>query len=78
MRTHDGREVDLLIEFQDYYYAFEIKMAEKVSQTDARHLFNLEEFLDKPVKKAFLLSNDFRTQYFDEKTVALHAAMFLG
>lgn len=53
-------------------------MAEKVSQTDARHLFNLEEFLDKPVKKAFLLSNDFRTQYFDEKTVALHAAMFLG
>lgn len=78
LRTHDGREVDLLIEFQDYYYAFEIKMAEKVSQTDARHLFNLEEFLDKPVKKAFLLSNDFRTQYFDEKTVALHAAMFLG
>ena len=78
LRTHDGKEVDLLIEFEHYYYAFEIKMAEKVSRTDARHLFNLEEILDKPIKKAFLLSNDFRIQYFDEKTVAMHAAMFLG
>lgn len=78
LRTHDGKEVDLLIEFQDYYYAIEIKMAEKVNKTDAKHLFGLEVILDKPVKKAFLLSNDVRTQYFDEKTIAVHAAMFLG
>jgi hypothetical protein len=38
----------------------------------------LEEILDKPVKKAFLLSNDETTQYFDDKTIAVHAAMFLG
>ncbi len=78
LRTHDGREVDLLLEYQDFYYAFEIKMAERVSRTDAKHLFNLEDFLDKPVKKAFLLSNDPETKYFDEKTIAIHAAHFLG
>jgi predicted AAA+ superfamily ATPase len=78
IRTHDNKEVDLLLEFPDYYYAFEIKMAQKVSKTDARHLFGLEEILDKPVKKAFILSKDNETKYFDHNIVALHAAMFLG
>jgi len=78
LRTHDGKEVDLLLEFPDCYYAFEIKMASKVSSVDAKHLFGLEEILDKPVKKAFLLSNDEETKHFDDKTVAVHAAMFLG
>jgi predicted AAA+ superfamily ATPase len=78
LRTHDGKEVDLLLEFPDYFYAFEIKTAAKVNRVDAKHLFGLEAILDKPVKKAFLLSNDEETQYFDNKTVALHAAMFLG
>jgi predicted AAA+ superfamily ATPase len=78
LRTHDGKEVDLLLEFPDYYYAFEIKMASRVNQHDARHLFDLEKILDKPVKKAFLLSNDEETKYFDDKTMAVNAAMFLG
>ena len=78
LRTHDGKEVDLLLEFPDYYYAFEIKMTNKVSKTDAKHLFGLEEIVDKPIKKAFLLSNDEETKYFDDKTIAIHAAMFLG
>ena len=78
LRTHDGKEVDLLLEFPDYYYAFEIKMANKVNKVDAKHLFGLEHILDKPIKKAFLISNDEKTQEFDEKTVAVHAAMFLG
>jgi predicted AAA+ superfamily ATPase len=78
LRTHDGKEIDLLLEFPDYYYAFEIKMANKVNKTDARHLFGLEELLDKPVKKAFVLSNDDETQYFSDNIVAIHAAMFLG
>ena len=30
------------------------------------------------VKKAFLLSNDEKIQYFDDKTIAIHTAMFLG
>jgi len=78
LRTHDGKEVDLLLEFPEYYYVFEIKMAARVSHTDAKHLFGLEEILDKPIKKAFLLSNDPETKYFDERTIAVHAAMFLG
>jgi predicted AAA+ superfamily ATPase len=78
LRTHDGKEVDLLLEFSDHYYAFEIKMTNKVAKTDAKHLWGLEEILDKPVKKAFLLSNDETTQYFDDKTIAVNAAMFLG
>jgi len=78
LRTHDGKEIDLLLEFPDYYYAFEIKMANKVNKVDARHLFGLEEILDKPIKKAFLLSNDEETQHFDDKIIAVHTAMFLG
>ena len=31
LRTQDGREIDLLVETQDGYYAFEIKMAYKIS-----------------------------------------------
>ncbi len=78
LRTHDNKEVDLLLEFPDYYYAFEINMAAKVSHTDAKHLFGLEAILDKPLRKAFVISNDPETKYFDEKTMAIHAAMFLG
>ena len=78
LRTHDGKEVDLLLEFPDYYYAFEIKMANRVSKVDAKHLLGLDEIVDKPIKKAFLLSNDEETKQFDDKTVAVHAAMLLG
>ena len=78
LRTFDNKEVDLLLEFPDYYLAFEIKMATKVTQTDAKHLMALQEIIDKPLKKAFILSNDVETKHFDEKTVALHAAMFLA
>lgn len=78
LRTHDGKEVDLLIEFPDFFYAVEIKMTQKVNKSDAKHLSGLEEILNKPVKKAFLLSNDPQTQTFDDKTIALHVGMFLG
>lgn len=78
LRTHDGKEVDLLLECEDGYYAFEIKMSERVSKTDARHLMNIEEILDKPLKKAFILSNDVRTQELTDKITAVHAAMFLA
>lgn len=78
LRTHDGKEVDLLIETQDGYYAFEIKMAEHVTATDARHLRNLQEFLDKPLLHSFLLSNDNQTHQFSDKITAVSAAYFLG
>lgn len=78
LRTYDGKEIDLLLEFPDFYYAFEIKMAAKVSRIDAKHLFDLEKILDKPLRKAFVLSNDNETKIFDDKIVAVNAAMFLG
>ncbi len=79
LRTHDGKEVDLLIEFENYFFAFEMKQTDSVSVSDARHLRNLEEILDKPIRQSFILSADPRTQYFyDGKVIAVHFAMFLG
>jgi len=53
-------------------------MTDHVAKTDARHLKDLEDILDKPLLKAFILSNDSSTTYFDEKVVAICAPMFLG
>ena len=78
LRTHDGKEVDLLVELPEGYFAFEIKMAEHVSATDARHLRNLQEFLDKPLLHSFLLSNDNQTHQFSDSITAVSAAYFLG
>lgn len=78
LRTFDGKEVDLLIEVAEGYFAFEIKMTDHVSKTDARHLKDLDNLLDKPLLKAFILSNDLSTTHFDEKIVAVNASMFLG
>ncbi|MBN2264024.1 MAG: ATP-binding protein [Prolixibacteraceae bacterium] len=78
LRTHDGKEIDLIVELQHGYYAIEIKMADKVRTYDARHLSGLSEILDKPLLHSFLLSNDYDTQHFDNKTTAIHVAYFLG
>lgn len=78
LRTVDGREVDLLIETPQGYFAFEIKMTDKVSAGDARHLRGLAEFLDKPLLHSFILSNDPETKLISNDITALHAAYFLG
>lgn len=78
LRTQDGKEVDLLVETQYGYFAFEIKMAERVSITDARHLMGLEQILDKPLLHGFVVSNDMETHSFAENIHAVNAAMFLG
>jgi predicted AAA+ superfamily ATPase len=77
LRSHDGREIDLLLEFDTHYLAFEIKMSRNISKTDARHFAELETILDKPLKKCIILSNDPRIQTFGDSTVAIPAAMFL-
>ena len=77
LRTHDGAEVDLLVETSEGYYAFEIKQADHVTKNDAKHLLHLEEMLDKPLLRAFVLSNDVETKTISEKITAMHAAMFL-
>lgn len=78
LRTHDGKEVDLLIEMPDYYLAFEIKMAEKVTSADAKNLRGLDSVLDKPLKQAYVLSNDPETRNLGERILGVNAAMFLG
>lgn len=35
LRTQDGREIDLLLEAEDYYIAIKIKMTDHVNHTDA-------------------------------------------
>lgn len=77
-RTQDGREVDLLAEFPSGYVAFEVKMADRVSASDVRHLKGLEAFLDKPLLHSFVLSQDPRTLSLAERVTAVHAGCFLG
>lgn len=78
LRTLDGREVDLLVELSDGYYAFEVKMAENAVSSDARHLKALGDCLDKPLKGSFVISNDPVTKNFGDGIIAVNAAMFLG
>ncbi|MDR3366197.1 MAG: ATP-binding protein [Prevotellaceae bacterium] len=77
LRTQDGREVDLLLEAEDYYIVIEIKMTENVNRTDARHLHDLQSILDKPIRQSFILSNDAQMHQYDDNIVAMHAAAFL-
>jgi predicted AAA+ superfamily ATPase len=78
LHTHDGLEVDLLIELPQGYIAFEIKMAEKVRDTDASHLKKLAAILDKPLLHGFVISNDVDNRSITENITALHGAYFLG
>lgn len=78
LRTSDGREVDMLIETENGYYAIEIKLSSKVSHTDGRHLRDLDLILDKPILKSFIISNDPKISVFDKNITAMHAAHFLS
>lgn len=78
LRTHDGMEIDLLVETPDGYYAFEIKQSEHVGPTDARHLRKLDSILDRPLLHAFVLSNDPKTQTLGDRITAISAQLFLG
>ena len=60
MQTVDGREVDLLLEREDGFIAIECKHAPRVSPVDARHLYRLEDILDKPLLLGMVVSNDVR------------------
>jgi len=58
LRTSDGREVDLLLELDKGYIAIEVKLADRVTDSDARHLRGLGEILDKPLLAGLVVSND--------------------
>lgn len=78
LRTQDGREIDLLIETSDYFIAIEIKKKNHIRETDARNIKGLEEILNKPIRHAFILSNDQQVKHFESNITAMHAAQFLG
>ncbi len=79
LRTSDGREVDLLLERDDGYFAIEVKMSSNVAPPDARHLLDLQELLDKPLLASLVLSQDPDPKWFaDRKTFAFPAAFLLG
>jgi hypothetical protein len=47
------------------------------SHKDIAHLKDLQNLLNKPVKHAFVLSNDMEVKHFGENITAMHAAAFL-
>ncbi len=77
LRSHSGLETDLLLELEQGYVAFEIKMTQKVKATDARHLQMLKQILDKPLLQGFVVSLDNDIQSFGDNITALPAAMLL-
>lgn len=78
LRTHDGREVDLLIELEEGFVSVEIKMTPRVASADARALRDLESFLDKPLLKALLLSLDRNARLLSDSILALPVAWALS
>ncbi len=78
IRTHEGFEVDLLIELEDGYFPIEVKKTSRVSSKDAKHLRRIGEFLDKPVLAGLVLSEDERPMQIEENIYALPAALFLS
>lgn len=77
LRTFDGKEIDLLIETSEGFYAFEIKQSINITSHDAKHLKDLDTILPKPIIKAFILSNDTTIKHITENIMAIPAAYFL-
>jgi predicted AAA+ superfamily ATPase len=78
LRCASGPEIDALIELQEGYLAFEIKMTESVNPYDARHLQRLAPLLDKPLLHGFLLTNAAETVSIAPNVTAINAAYFLS
>lgn len=78
LRTLDGREVDLILEFEDFYIAIEIKQSSNIRNVDANHLRNLEDIFDKPVKYKFVISNDLKIKDLGDGIKAIPAVQFLS
>ena len=78
LRTADGKEVDLLVETADKYYAFEIKKSRNIQKSDGRHLLRLADLLDKPLAHSFVVSNDNSVKHLYDDITALPAALLLG
>ena len=57
LRTKDGREVDLLLQTEQGYWAMEIKHSRNPGPRAARHLRGLEAYLDGPLLGGFVVTS---------------------
>jgi predicted AAA+ superfamily ATPase len=78
LRTHDGLEVDLLLELEDGFVGIEVKQGERVTRHDARHLHSAAAILDKPLLAGLVLSSDPEPQVFSDTLRAYPVAWALG
>lgn len=78
LRTADGREVDLLLETADGFYAVEVKQSRSVQVSDARHLKGLPDLLDKPLIHSFLVSQDPEVKALGDNVTAIPAPALLS
>ncbi len=78
LRTHDGREVDLLLEGEHGFVAIEIKATDRVDGPDARHLVDVETLLDRPVLAKWVVSDDPDLRELKPDVLAVPAAWLLG
>jgi predicted AAA+ superfamily ATPase len=78
LRTHDRREVDLLLELEAGFVPIQIKKTLRVAPADARSLRGLSELLDKPVLRSFVLSFDRDARELAPGVHALPVAWALG
>lgn len=78
LRTHDGREVDLLLALPDGYVAIEVKLARTTAPTDARHLRGLGALLDRPLLGSFVLHRGHEVRDLGDGIMGLPVAWALG
>lgn len=78
LRTADGREVDLLLETAEGFYAIEVKQSRSVSFSDARHLDGLPDLLDKPLIHSFIVSCDPEVKALGNRVTAIPASALLS
>jgi predicted AAA+ superfamily ATPase len=78
LRTHDGREVDLLIELERGIVALEVKRSARVGNADVRGLLGLEEILDRPVIGASVLSMESAPRRLEGGALSLPVAWALS
>ena len=77
LRSHDGFEVDMLVELEEGFFAFECKQTKRIQRKDILHLLRLPDILDKPLLASFVLSQDSEIKEMEKGIYAMPAAMFL-
>ena len=76
--ARSDKELDLLLEIEDGFYAMKVQQGRSVHSSDARHLNGLSGLLDKPLIHSFLVSHDPTVKQFRTRMTAIPAAALLS